>query len=237
MSAVRHLEHEALNEVYFLVISLILAFGLLQTAGTALDTDKPVVSVVSCSMYPQLHVGDIIVVQGEPFEDIEVDDVAVFSVKQADISVGDEAYELSHHRDPVQTDIGEIQIVEVFANREGEAVQAILDVDGERIRVSQESVHSVNGETLTVEQLRGMEIPIVHRVTDKQEDFLQTQGDNNAEQLSFESRIEPEQIHGTSVFIIPRIGGLKLLAMDIVGFEEGSQPFVIDSYPQCQIRS
>lgn len=150
------------KEFYFFAVALILAFGVLQTTGVALETDKPVVSVVSCSMYPNLHVGDILVVKGTPYENIEEGDVIVYSTEE-------------------------------------------------------------------------MNIPVVHRVIEKNPEFLETKGDNNPSQLSFESRVEPDQIHGRVLFTVPRIGGIKLLAMDFVGFN-GDRPIVIDSYPSCRIK-
>lgn len=66
------------EEFYFFAIALILAFGTLQTTGTVMDTDKPVVTVVSCSMYPHYGVGDIILVQGQSFDNIEEGEIAVY---------------------------------------------------------------------------------------------------------------------------------------------------------------
>ncbi len=150
------------DEFYFFAIALILAFGVIQTTGTALNTDKPVVSVVSCSMYPQLHVGDILLVQGMSYEEIEEGDIIVYATPE-------------------------------------------------------------------------MDIPVVHRVIEKNDEFLETQGDNNPDQLSFEEHVEPDQIHGTMLFKVPRIGGLKLLAMDLLGYQ-GDAPLVVDSYPRCEER-
>ncbi len=149
------------SEFYFFAIALILAFGVLQTTGTALETEKPVVSVVSCSMYPELHVGDILIVKGTPYENLEEEDVIVYDTPK-------------------------------------------------------------------------MEIPVVHRVIERNPDYLETRGDNNPSQLEFEKRVEPDQIHGRVFFKIPRIGGLKLLVMDLVGFS-GDKPLVIDSYPSCSV--
>jgi len=43
-----------------------------------MDTEKPVVTVVSCSMYPHYDVGEVILVQGQDFENIEEGDIAVY---------------------------------------------------------------------------------------------------------------------------------------------------------------
>jgi len=135
------------EETYFIFLALLLAFGLLQTTGTALNTDRPVVSIVSCSMYPANDIGDIAVLYGSDYEDIAVDDVIVF--------------------------------------------------DAESPRVN---------------------IPVIHRVVEKNSEYLATQGDNETRQNSFEKRIEPDRIHGKVLFSVPKVGQLKLFAMDIMGY-------------------
>jgi len=53
--------------------------------------------------------------------------------------------------------------------------------------------------------------PIVHRITKKNPDgTFQTQGDANPGQLYFEKHIEPSQIHGKSVLIVPYLGWVKI---------------------------
>ncbi|MFB6190722.1 MAG: signal peptidase I [Candidatus Nanohaloarchaea archaeon] len=152
------------NEFYFFAVALVLAFGLLQFTGTIMQTDKPVVSVVSCSMYPQLHVGDLLVVRGTGFDSIEEGDIIVYSTEE-------------------------------------------------------------------------MEIPVVHRVVEKHETYLETKGDNNPAQLEFEKNVTADQVRGKVLFKIPRIGGLKLLAMDLTGLTgPRDAPVAIDSYPVCRIK-
>lgn len=235
-------------ELYFLTISLILAFGILQTTGAALGTDKPVVSVVSCSMYPQLHVGDILIVKGESFDDIEEGDILVYSSKEAEVTVGNVRHQLTNYGDPetVETSLGEIALLnireigeteDINGDGEEEKIQAaIIRIDGQKIRVVEGRTYQINGETLEVNRIEGVSIPIVHRVVEKHESYLETKGDNNPRKLPFEKRVTPEQVHGTSLFVVPRVGGLKLLAMDLVGFN-GDRPLVIDSYPACQRRT
>lgn len=158
------------REFYFFAVALILAFGLLQTTGTALDTEKPVVTVISCSMYPDLGVGDILVVQGTPLEDIEEGDIIVYEAPES-----------------------------------------------------------------------GRLVPIVHRVIETHPDYVETQGDNVPVQQDFEKRITEEQIHGVMKFRVPKIGMVKLLAMDIAGIGSdnanpgaGNAPLAIDAIPRCQ---
>jgi len=155
------------EEFYFFAIALILAFGTLQTTGTVMNTDKPVVTVVSCSMYPHYDVGEIILVQGQEFGQIEEGDIAVYESGLPDQS-----------------------------------------------------------------------IPVIHRVVSKNQDYLETKGDNNDGQLEFERRVEPEQIHGTAVASVPKIGLVKLLTMDVLGVSRPGDAFLeIDSIPQCSVRT
>lgn len=231
MELLEKLEHESLRELYFLAISLVLAFGVLQTSGTALQTDQPVVSVVSCSMYPQLHVGDVLVVKGGDFEDVQPGDIVVFSAKQVDIEVGSESFTAQGHRE-VSTPVGNVSVEKLSTSRSGEAVEATLRIGDDLFRVSEDSSAQFEGLEIEIGEVRGDSIPIVHRVIEKSGDTIETKGDNNARQLDFEQSIEREQVHGEVLFMVPRVGGLKLLAMDLVGFS-GDAPLAIDSYPQC----
>lgn len=155
------------EEFYFFGVALILAFGTLQTTGTVMDTDKPVVTVVSCSMYPHYDVGEIILVQGQEFEQIEEGDIAVYESGSQDQS-----------------------------------------------------------------------IPVIHRITAKHDDYLETKGDNNEGQLEFEKRVEPRQVHGTAVASVPKIGLVKLFTMDVLGLSGAGDAFLeIDSIPQCSERT
>ncbi len=234
----KFLEKESLREVYFLTVALILAFGVLQTTGSILETEKPVVSVVSCSMYPELHVGDILVVKGTEFSEIEQGDVIVYTVQRAELEIGGENYTLTKYNggSKVETPVGEMEIVTVMTDRRtGEAMEAVVEIDGERVRLREGDSYSVEGSRIEVKQVVGMDIPVVHRVVGKEADSLETRGDNNMAQLDFEKSVEPDQIHGRLLFSIPRIGGLKILVMDLVGFGE-DRPLVVDAYPQCDIR-
>ena len=57
--------------------------------------------------------------------------------------------------------------------------------------------------------------PVVHRIIAENPDgTFQTKGDNNNGQLPFEKRIEPSQIHGKTVLIIPYLGWLKIGMME-----------------------
>lgn len=154
-------ESGVFSEFYFLAVALILAFGIIQTTGAITDTEKPVVTVISCSMYPEYNVGDVIIVNGEEFDQIEEGDVLVFDAESSETNV-----------------------------------------------------------------------PIIHRVILKRENSLETQGDNTRGQHEFEKNITADQVYGVAAFKIPRIGLVKILAMDFFGLS-GDKPFVIDNTPNC----
>lgn len=160
-------ETREFKEFYFFAVALILAFGTLQTTGTVMNTDKPVVTVISCSMYPHYDVGDVIVVQGKNYSEIQEEEIAIYESGTS-------------HRS----------------------------------------------------------IPIIHRVIEKNPDYLETKGDNNEGQLEFEMRVEPDQIYGTAALKIPKIGLVKLATMDLLGLSGPQDGFLaFDNIPQCKKRT
>ncbi|MBU0898584.1 MAG: signal peptidase I [Nanoarchaeota archaeon] len=53
--------------------------------------------------------------------------------------------------------------------------------------------------------------PIVHRVINVNDDgTYKTKGDANSGSLSFETSIQPSQIHGKSIMIVPYVGWVKI---------------------------
>ncbi|MCD6591170.1 MAG: signal peptidase I [Candidatus Aenigmarchaeota archaeon] len=58
----------------------------------------------------------------------------------------------------------------------------------------------------------GRDVPIVHRIVQINPDgSFQTMGDaNNGRQLPFEKHIEPNQIHGKVIFVLPYLGWVKI---------------------------
>lgn len=237
-------ERNTFREFYFLGIALVLAFGTLQTTGTALNTDQPVVSVVSCSMYPGpgekgLDKGDILVVDGTPFEKIEEGDTIVYSVPdRVEFTVSGQSFVLekndTERRPSVSTPAGEVTLIQAVRGNGVERV--LLDVDGERVTATEGEDLNFGVQTLEVNEVSTMPIPVVHRVVDKQSDYLETKGINNPGQLEFEKNVRPDQVHGTVLFKIPRVGLVKILAMDFVGFS-GDRPFVFDRYSPCEVEA
>lgn len=61
------------------------------------------------------------------------------------------------------------------------------------------------------------ETPIVHRVVAINEDgTFRTKGDANSASLPFETNINPSQIHGRSVMVVPFVGWIKLAITETV---------------------
>ena len=213
------------RELYFIVLALVLAFGILQTSGTVMDTEQPVVSVVSCSMYPEYDRGDVMIVNGADFEDIQEDEVIVFDVPlKASISIDGENYNLSE--DSIETSIGEARVTSVKDRN------AVIEINGEPYQMTEGGTYSIEGLNVELTDVSGVDIPVVHRVIQKGDNSLETKGDNNPGQLEFEKDIRPDQVYGRVFFRIPKIGSLKLAAMDLVGLT--GQPLQINSEYGCR---
>ncbi len=67
------------KETYFFLMSMLLVFGTLQTLGGLTGTERPMVTVTSCSMYPSYSVGDVVFLKGADTSSVEVNDTIVFS--------------------------------------------------------------------------------------------------------------------------------------------------------------
>ena len=64
----------------------------------------------------------------------------------------------------------------------------------------------------------GSNFPIIHRIVKINDDgTYQTKGDNNLSQLPYEIRIREEQIYGKVIFIIPKLGYVKVIMNKIFG--------------------
>ncbi len=61
---------EKLEDLFYLLLGMFIAFLIYHLMAFALHTSDPIVSVVSCSMLPTLDRGDLLVVKGVTFEEI-----------------------------------------------------------------------------------------------------------------------------------------------------------------------
>lgn len=240
-------ENRFMDETYFLLLSVVLAFGILQTLGTGLGTEKPVVTVISTSMCPALQVGDILLVESQKFESVSEGDVVVYDVPDlVELKVNGNEYTLRSNdsipNPSVSTEIGNVKLKDVQASRDRRRDIVQLTIDGELPSVGGEKTNLVEGEsyqikdgTLEIDYATSLPyegVPIVHRVVKKEDNHLETVGDNNPGQIEFETDVRPDQIHGTVFTRIPRIGLVKILAMDFLGYS-GDKPFVFDNTPTC----
>lgn len=73
--------------IIYMVIGVLMAWGINQGMAVALTTDMPVVAVESNSMVPVFFKGDILVLQGVSQGDLDVGDVIVYSVKSRNVPV------------------------------------------------------------------------------------------------------------------------------------------------------
>lgn len=74
------MKREILENVLYVILGIFLAVIIYQGLGFALNTDNPLVTVASCSMYPSLKVGDLIVLKGsDSGDDIQKDDIIVYN--------------------------------------------------------------------------------------------------------------------------------------------------------------
>ena len=64
-------DYPLLEDIVYVLGGMVLAVLFYNVLGFALGTDDPVVTVVSDSMLPTLHRGDMLVLKGVPFEDLE----------------------------------------------------------------------------------------------------------------------------------------------------------------------
>ena len=71
----------------YVIIGVLLAWGVNQGLAMALTTDMPVVAVESNSMVPVFHKGDILVLSGSEPGQLKVGDIIVYSVAGRDVPV------------------------------------------------------------------------------------------------------------------------------------------------------
>lgn len=89
-----------------------------------------------------------------------------------------------------------------FPFRDGFKVGDMPIIQGsDELEVGDVIVYNVNGQ----------DFPIIHRIVKINDDgTYQTKGDHNDGQSSYELRVEKEQIEGRVIFIIPKLGYVKV---------------------------
>lgn len=224
-----------IDYVFFLFLALIVAFGTLQTTGEVLQTDKPVVTVVSPSMCPELQVGDILFVRGTGFDEVQQNDIVVYDVPdRAEFSIDGDNHSLEGEGSETNTSLGQIKLVDVVPSSSRSSDRAVMEINGEREIFTEGQTYTLEGQSIEFGYMTDLptgDIPVVHRVIEKQDTYLETMGDANSDQIEFEKEVRPDQIHGKVSFKIPRLGLVKILSMDLIGLS--GEPFVIDATPAC----
>lgn len=70
-----------------------------------------------------------------------------------------------------------------------------------------------------VYQVPGQSFPIIHRIVKINSDgTYQTKGDNNMEQWPYELSVKESQIYGKVMFVVPKLGYVKVLFTSVFGF-------------------
>ncbi len=69
---------EIKETVLYIFMGLVMAYAINTGLGYALDTNKPIMAVVSSSMEPTFYRGDLVVVKGVPTEELRIGDVIVY---------------------------------------------------------------------------------------------------------------------------------------------------------------
>jgi signal peptidase len=78
---------DAKETVIYMLVGVVLAWGINQGMAFALTTDMPVVAVESNSMVPVFYKGDILVLRGMEPDALKVGDVIVYSVRGRDVPI------------------------------------------------------------------------------------------------------------------------------------------------------
>ncbi len=187
-----------LKTVAELVYTLFLAYLIYYAAGFLLHTPRPAVIVASSSMVPVYHPGDVVIVRGITPDEVNAPEVYL------DIPYTD-------HVTPEQAGIHFL--------RHGIKLYA-LEVNGNVIPLEKGTI------VVYRDDLRGRDI--IHRVILKIRTphgyYFITKGDNDetnptADQdcvlgyCVYPFLVSQDQVIGTPIFVIPRIGLIKLLLM------------------------
>lgn len=68
-----------LSDILWVLVGIITALAIYNGLGLILSTEKPMVTVISYSMYPTLTRGDMLVLKGADPKDIAVGDIIVYN--------------------------------------------------------------------------------------------------------------------------------------------------------------
>lgn len=210
------LADELIYNISYLVFAFIFAFILYSLLGLALDTHSPLVVVVGKSMEPTYFEGDVLVLHGVKAE----------SIKAPEVKLGNSTL--------AETPLNEIAKPQYYYNSDG-----MLDTKSIEFANGQSIVPSKSNDVVVYFSSYRLE-PVIHRVVAKigAKDgwYVITKGDNPfsnrfldqdcgkvVPQLNYSERAcislypsRVSELDGRAVFLIPRIGLVKLLLFDYI---------------------
>ncbi len=186
------LKEEYVEWGIYLATAFIFALIVFSSSGLILGTDSPMVIVVSGSMEPVYHRGDVVFLQGVAPEELIGREVTINRSLKG-IPLSQLGTVIKSKGETVAIKFNDIPLLE-------------LDEEGD----------------IVVYYSGNINVPVIHRIVKKinAKDgiYLITKGDNNAK-LDQETAISPSlidasKIIGRSVFDIPAIGYVKLIIFD-----------------------
>lgn len=178
-------------DVLFISVALILAYGLYTTIGLALGTSIPVVAVTSGSMEPELQRGDLIIVKGEPFDEIEVQDIIIYQTEYMSVPI--------IHRVIDRTD----GTLETKGDDNTHQVSACVFPNGDHALT-----HSCSTGSMQPIRVNGQE---TNACVFPNGQYAITNSCSDGRLVNLEKGITRDQVLGTAFFIVPEVGNLKLI--------------------------
>ncbi len=200
---------EAVDWGVYLLSAFVFAWAIYSIFGIALGTSSPLVIVVSGSMEPLYHRGDVIVLQGTPFEQLQGAEV---KLQEQLAGKPFSSFATPHYA----------------STPHGIQIDSIEFSNGETVKITKEG-------SIAVYFSQYLQQPIIHRIVAKisasDGHYVLTKGDsinnNTIDQDCGKVRysipekhcitlypVREEEIQGKSIFRIPAIGCVKLWLFD-----------------------
>lgn len=177
------------GNIIYIALGFVIAYALNIALGIALQTDMPVVAVVSNSMYHGLQNGIICSIHPVEYE---------YSFDSFWKACG-EWY--------ASRGIAKEQFLS-FQDANGFSKGDMIVVTGGNIKIGDIIIYDVSYQ----------KYPIIHRVIGMNQDgTFETKGDSNPSQIQFEHSVKKEQIHGKALLSVPLLGWVKIGFMQILG--------------------
>ncbi len=215
-------EHEIKAWVVYIFFAFIFAFLIYNGFGLLLGTQSPMVIVVSNSMVPELHRGDVVIIQG-----ITNETVFAPEIKLLDYSILD-GVPINYYASTFCTENTSPELIscdsfkaQIFSHKRSKInsfqIKKIKFINGEEVEILK------TGDIVVYDSdLQGK--PIIHRAVAKiktaNDYYVLTKGDSEFNPLLDQesgiasSAIKVSELNGKALFKIPFIGYIKLLLVD-----------------------